>query len=115
MAVKQLLPAVFFVLAFLSGPNALAQEDSRPERGDPDRGRRLSELNCSRCHGDFGVRVEETAAPRLSEIADKALKRVDLRRALLDPHPEMPRMHLMTPDLDDVLAYLRALRKSRAQ
>lgn len=115
MTARKLLPAAFVIQASLSGRNALAQEESRPEGGDPDRGRRIIELNCSRCRGDFGVRVEGITASRLSEIADEALERDDLRRALLDPHPEMPRVYLMTPDLDDVLDYLRALRKPRAQ
>ncbi len=115
MTVRKLVPAAFAILAFFSVANAFAQEDTRFERGDPDRGQQLIELNCIRCHGDLGARVEETGAPLLSEIADKALERSDLRRALLNPHPEMPKMHLMTPDLDDVLAYLRALRKPPAQ
>lgn len=96
-------------LAFTLASQAHAQAPS-PDR---DRGARLLQEKCARCH--TLARAGESplaAAPPFREIYDRFAPR-DLRAMLLQGmvsrHREMPQVELTQEDADAVLAYLYAL------
>lgn len=78
--------------------------------GDQGRGEDIARQWCSECHateiGDTG----SDQAPTWRGIAlDPAKDEAYLRSFLRDPHPAMRNIPLTGQDIDDVIAYIRAL------
>lgn len=78
---------------------------------DADNGRRITERWCTGCHAT-GAGHGTDAAPPFTKIAnDPTRTDASLRAWLADPHPPMPNMSLTAREIDDVIAYLKTLRR----
>ena len=89
---------------------ALAMLSSYPasSAGNPAEGQRLALQWCSSCHGT------SDAAPPLETIANRPGRTAyTLRAWLMAPHPPMPNFSLPREQIDDLVAYLASLAKSR--
>lgn len=106
-----------FVGALLLWPfagQAAAGEAGNRESGNRESGKAVVESWCASCHHASGARVGRDAAPPFLAIAKR--RHFDasmLQRVLADPHPPMPRVSLTRRQVDDVVAYLRALREGK--
>ena len=81
-----------------------------------ERGRKLAEAKCERCHavGPVGKSVQPNATPFRAfmllyrvEEGEEALEET-LREAIKSAHPD-PRLHLSPAEIDDLIAYLGSL------
>jgi mono/diheme cytochrome c family protein len=89
---------------------ALVAVSSHPalSAGDSAEGRRLAQQWCSACHG------ASDAVPSLETIANRPGRTpYTLRAWLMEPHPPMPNFSLPREQIDDLVAYLTSLAKSR--
>jgi mono/diheme cytochrome c family protein len=89
---------------------ALATISSYPAwgAGNAAEGQRLALQWCSSCHG------ASDAAPALETIANRPDRTpYTLRAWLMEPHPPMPNFSLPREQMDDLVAYLASLAKSR--
>lgn len=78
---------------------------------DAEAGGRLVAQWCQSCHL-VEQRVGRDQAPPLAAIANNpALSDGMLRAWLADPHPPMPNLSLTTREIDDIVAYLRTLKR----
>jgi mono/diheme cytochrome c family protein len=82
-----------------------------PVTGSPENGRRLTEKWCVQCHAVAGAR--RPTAPSFADIAAKA-GRDDkyLRGFLEDDHFPMTMHRLFENEKEDILAYLKGLRRA---
>ncbi len=83
-------------------------------QADASRGRAFVQQNCSRCH-DIGSGVSPLArAPNFNTLA-RRYKPADLEEAfaegIVTGHPGMPEFTLTPRQIDDLVAYLRRLRR----
>jgi cytochrome c len=79
--------------------------------GDPQAGKALAEVWCTSCHTVADKGTGRDSAPPFSAIA--RVQRADqgwIRAWLADPHPPMPNIGLSRQQIDDIVAYLDALR-----
>lgn len=80
--------------------------------GDPDSGRRLATRWCASCHIVApGAGGSDAARPFESIANDPNFTDQGLRAWLADPHPPMPRLDLSRAQVEDVIAYLKSLRR----
>ncbi len=105
---RPILPlALLAILVAAAAPTAVAE-------GDPTAVRGLVVDRCARCHlvpGAPAPEVEGMAPPPFSEIAanPRIYTEARLRRFLQRPHWPMRGFILSPRDIDDLLAYFRAL------
>jgi len=91
---------------------SLRQADSQ-EIGDSIAGRQLAERWCSSCHvvGPGSEQGSSNGAPTFAAVARmKSTTPLSLRAFLLTPHARMPDLHLTRDEIDDLAAYILALR-----
>jgi len=82
---------------------------------DADSGRALAERWCQACHviAD-GQRTAADAAPTFTELAAEGSKSdAQLRAFLMAPRHPMPPVELSSDEIEDLLAYIQALRANR--
>lgn len=97
------VPALLICAAFLWMGVAKA--------GEAEDGRKIAEQWCVACHTVSSGAAARDAAPPFDVIArSPAYDRDRLIQVLSDPHPPMPKIHLSRKQLDDIIAYLGALR-----
>jgi mono/diheme cytochrome c family protein len=82
------------------------------EPGNPARGRALAERHCAKCHAVARGRTgPEPGVPSFARIAaDNEQTAASLRQFIMLPHYEMDPQTLTTAEIDDVIAYILALR-----
>lgn len=79
---------------------------------DPQAGYRLARAWCTSCHIVAPGEGGSDAAPPFETIANRpGLSEDGLRAWLADPHPPMPNLHLSRQEIEQVIAYLRSLRR----
>ena len=76
--------------------------------GNAKTGALLARHWCGSCHG-VGSGIAADAAPPLESIAERPYEDRWLRAWLADPHPPMPNFSLSRSEIEDIVAYLRAL------
>jgi mono/diheme cytochrome c family protein len=110
------IPAQVFVAGFaftvLTAFAALAQTVN------PADGRRLALSVCANCHVVPESRRESAmdAAPTFAAIAnDPAMTDERLRHFLNQPHSQMPPIVIAREEIEDVIAYLRTIRRTPAK
>ncbi len=90
--------------ALLFGVPALA--------ADPEDGYRLAKQWCTSCHiigpGEPG---SDAARPFVSIAQDPGFTADGIRAWLADPHPPMPNFNLSRTEVEQIVAYLRSLRR----
>jgi mono/diheme cytochrome c family protein len=99
--------------AFLLG--ALTVFPALGQAGNAVEGRRLSLSVCSNCHlvPESQRPTAMDAAPTFVTIAtDPAFTDVRLRRFLNQPHGQMPPIVISRGEIEDLIAYLRAVRRT---
>lgn len=75
-------------------------------------GKQLTETWCLECHTPSGAAQATDAAPPFKTIVNQPEYTEDrLRVWLTDPHPPMPNFNLSKREIDDIIAYLKRLRK----
>lgn len=75
-------------------------------------GYRLATQWCTSCHIVAPGQAGSDAAPPFESIANRAQFSEDgLRAWLADPHPPMPNLNLSRTEIEQVIAYLRSLRR----
>jgi mono/diheme cytochrome c family protein len=78
--------------------------------GDQTRGSEIARQWCSECHATETTGGGTDAAPPWQAIAlDPAKDEAYLTEFLKNPHPAMRHIPLTERDIDDVVAYIRAL------
>jgi mono/diheme cytochrome c family protein len=76
-------------------------------------GQKIAEAWCASCH-TVSARAPGCGRAGLSAIArNRAFDRNKLIQVLADPHPPMPNIHLSRQQLDDVIAYIHSLRRTK--
>jgi mono/diheme cytochrome c family protein len=99
--------AIFLLLC--TAP-ALAQS----EVGNVAEGRKVVGETCSTCHAVEGPIADSQKAPPLAAVAQMpSTTSLSLHAFLLTPHPTMPNYQLAPKEVDDVVAYILSLRRSR--
>lgn len=84
--------------------------------GDPAAGARLAERVCAACHvvGGEWPANPRSAAPAFGSIAlEPSATPLSLRVFLNSPHRNMPNLILSETEVDDVIAYIMALRQPK--
>ncbi len=108
------LPGVFRLLLTLSliAPAAVRAQDAI---GNAAAGRRLATGWCSNCHGGDPSAAEPLMpAPYFAEIANRRdTTGYKLRVFLRTPHTRMPNYVLSPDEIDDLVAYIMSLRRTR--
>jgi mono/diheme cytochrome c family protein len=81
--------------------------------GDPRVGQAIARTWCVSCHATATGQTSATdIAPPFIDIAnDPARTPTRLRTWLTDPHPPMPDPGLTRAQIDDIIAYIRTLRR----
>lgn len=79
-----------------------------PLHGDAARGQQLAVKWCASCHA-LGSAPLNDQAPTFAGIA-KSRPEAALRGFLMQPHPPMPPLSLANQEIEDILAYLRAVK-----
>ena len=98
-----LIPAITLLALTYAGPAVSA---------DAANGKMLAEQWCEQCHLAGNARQASDAAPPFFRIAnDPAYTDERLRGWLNDPHPPMPKLELDKRTIDDLIAYIRTLKK----
>lgn len=93
------------VLGLVAGARLVASADVAA-------GGALARKLCANCHlvGDTGRASD--AVPSFQAMANNsAFTDRRLLAWLFDPHPPMPSIHLSTQEIDDIVAYIRSLKK----
>lgn len=106
------LSAVAMLVTALSAFPAPAQP------GNPADGARLALSVCANCHvvPDSRRELAMDAAPTFVAIAnDPSLTDERLRRFLNQPHSQMPPIVIARQEIEDVIAYLRTIRRTPAR
>lgn len=86
---------------------------SVPVTGNPENGRVLTEKWCVQCHAVAGAR--RPTAPSFPDIAAKSGRDTSFLRGFLeDDHFPMTMHRLFENEKEDILAYLKALRRASA-
>ncbi|MDX1486476.1 MAG: cytochrome c [Alphaproteobacteria bacterium] len=81
--------------------------------GDAEDGKRVAERWCAGCHVVDGSGRSGDAAPAFAVLAqDPAKTEQFLRTWISHPHPPMPNFNLTRRTVDDLVAYIRALKVS---
>jgi mono/diheme cytochrome c family protein len=79
---------------------------------DPEHGKELVAQWCDECHAADSARSASDVAPPFVRFAtDPAYTDERLRGWLHDPHPPMPKFELDRRTIDDIVAYIRTLKK----
>src|SRR5690348_16012963 len=102
---------IVLLSAIMLGPS-LCQADSR-EISDSIAGRQLAERWCSSCHvvGPGSEQGSSNGAPTFAAVARmKSTTPLSLQAFLLTPHARMPDLHLTRDEIDNLAAYILALR-----
>lgn len=90
---------------------ALGACDSGEAASHSENGRRLAKAWCSGCHSVESTDQASDAAPTFASIAKSGGEDGAWLRAWLSaPHPAMPDMTLTREEIDDIVAYLSALK-----
>jgi len=111
---KRSLVFVFSAIAIFTGSQLRAGDT--PEKSWPDaaRGKAIALRLCVNCHV---ISKESTASvpdgvPSFLSIANRPHQTAQhIRGVLIEPHAPMPNMHLSRSEIEDIIAYLDALRK----
>jgi mono/diheme cytochrome c family protein len=91
------------LVALAAAPHAWAQ-------GDQARGADIARQWCSECHATETSNTGTDTAPAWRSIAlDPAKNDTTLTTFLRNPHPAMRNIPLTEQDIQDVIAYIRAL------
>ena len=105
------MPRIVHCLAaagLLFGTLALASAAS----AGPDEGLSLARQWCTSCHIVAPGTGGSDAAPPFESIANNPLVTVEgLRAWLADPHPPMPKFDLTRTEIDDIIAYIKSLKR----
>lgn len=102
------------VCVLITGPLLLAGAASA---GDADRGRAFVERSCAGCHavGSTGASRNPKAPPL--RVISRRYKPADLEEAFAEGivagHSDMPEFVLRPREIDDLMAYLTRLRRTR--
>jgi len=81
--------------------------------GDPDAGARFAQRACAACHvvgGDWPANPRNPAPAFERIAAEPSVTPIGLRVFLNSPHRNMPNLILSEKEVDDVIAYIMALR-----
>ncbi|MBT4906509.1 MAG: cytochrome c [Rhodospirillaceae bacterium] len=81
--------------------------------GDPDAGARFAQRACAGCHvvgGDWPANPRNPAPAFERVAAEPSVTPLGLRVFLNSPHRNMPNLILSEKEVDDVIAYIMALR-----
>src|SRR5262249_5691458 len=79
---------------------------------DADNGHRIAERWCSSCHAVDKHAANPTPAPAFADIAARHPNDEKWLRAwLMTPHPSMPDLNLSRREIEDLVAYLRSVRR----
>ena len=107
MITSRLFPLAAFAAAVLCAGSANAQ------RADAAAGSRLAGSVCSNCHVvRDGQRAGMDSAPTFAALAqDPAMTNERLRRFLNQPHSQMPPIQISRGEIEDLIAYIRTLRR----
>ena len=87
------------------------------DAGDPGKGKALFESRCRACHGDTGdgneaiARMFEVQMRPLSSKEVQAQEDAELKKIVLEGKGKMKPLGLSDTEADDVVAYLRSLKK----
>ncbi len=92
-------------LIFVSAP--LLAAAGAAQAADPDRGRALAARWCVSCHVVAPDTPGADAGPAFETLGDRTEDQ--LRLWIADPHPPMPDMQISGPDIDDIVAHIRAV------
>ncbi len=105
------MPRIVHCLAaagLLFGTLALASAAS----AGPDEGLSLARQWCTSCHIVAPGTGGSDAAPPFESIANNPLVTEEgLRAWLVDPHPPMPKFDLTRTEIDDIIAYIKSLKR----
>jgi mono/diheme cytochrome c family protein len=102
------IPLIALAPSFFTAPAAVAA-------GDADAGKRIAQQWCSACHvtGKEKRGKGSDAAPSFVGLAQKPVKtEAYLKAWIANPHPPMPNFNLSRRDIDDLVAYIRGLRRN---
>lgn len=79
---------------------------------DLPRGAQLANVWCGNCHivDRKGTGHAQDGVPSLPEVAKGGMSPGALRAFLSHPHGKMPDLSLTRADIDDLIAYIQALR-----
>jgi cytochrome c len=106
---------IILTVLMIAATSAQAAPPPRPAAA-ASRGQAFAEQHCARCHS-IGPRGDSPypLAPPFREIV-KRYPVEDLEEAFAEGvmvgHPEMPQFTLEPPQIEDLMAYLKTLRKS---
>jgi cytochrome c len=82
--------------------------------GAREDGLRLARQWCAGCHSVDAADQGTDAAPSFASIAENSgADTAWLRAWLASPHPAMPDMNLSRDEIDDIVAYLSSLSRTR--
>ena len=83
--------------------------------GNPDAGAAIAQAWCANCHlVSPDQAIARTEAPSFQTLADQPDRTIEgLEAFLFDPHPPMPDLDLSRQQIDDVIAYILSLSKTR--
>lgn len=88
-----------------------------PARGDVAEGRRLAEINCSRCHaiGAEGESRNPLSPPFRTLSRNYPVNSLEeaFAEGILVGHPSMPEFRLEPQEIDDLLAYIESVQEQR--
>lgn len=102
------IASIVFAAAVISSAPALAQD-----LGNPARGRTAAATFCADCHWTEpeAGRSPDAAAPPFTSVAKtRGMTALALNVWLLSSHPTMPNLVLPPDTVDDIIAYILALR-----
>ncbi len=104
---KRLLPALALAVSF-AAHGAQSASPGAKLYGDAARGREIAERWCAGCHA-MGV-TQDDRIPSFPALA-RSLPRSEgaVRAFLMQPHLPMPPLELGTQQIEDIVAYLRAV------
>lgn len=85
-------------------------------QGDAEEGRRIARQWCAACHiVGPDSRGGDAAPPFIALANDPRKTEAYLKNWIRNPHPPMPNFNLSRRDIDDLVAYIGALRGSGEQ
>lgn len=95
-------------VGFLLNPAAAGSASA----ADPNHGKELAAQWCAECHAAENAQKASDAAPPFFQFANDAeYTDARLRGWLHDPHPPMPKLELDKRSIEDLIAYIRTLKK----
>ena len=100
------------ILVLVAGIGLTASYSIDGASADARRGQALAEEWCSSCHAVAPNAARNPAAPAFAEIAaEPSATEYGLRVFLRTPHATMPNFVLKPNEIDDIVSYIRALRR----